>query len=377
MQVAIQTNVKPQHQKLILKAVKGKLDDLQSLRSLHLQQLDKLMIIGNEEKDIPSDQAEVGDVVDDLDEDLQYAKEDQSVLQVPDHRQKLERYKQLIDITFINPPRSGKKLLVLDVDFTLLDIKTEAEDYTQLKRPFTHRQHTRTLLPVQRAHHVFVRALTTCVGCGVVCCRLPCCAVSALRAGDLEPDVVAMAGDETHRGQRSAPPPGNAVPLTSLRRRLTRLLLPSPLVFPSLLQLGMLTHPRYKILFVLDKSVMFRVTSSHGGAARRHHVKPLPLIWHKLPHFSALNTVHVDDLARNFAMNPQSGLKIKAYKNSTVTRAHDRELLYLAEYLRIIAALDDFTQLDHSQWREFMEQRGRGMERIDSELRQEQEMDNG
>ena len=136
----------------------------------------------------------------------------------------------------------------------------------------------------------------------------------------------------------------------------------------------MLTHARYKILFVLDKSVMFRVTSSHGGAARRHHVKPLPLIWHKLPQYSAHNTVHVDDLARNFAMNPQSGLKIKPYKHSTVTRAHDRELLYLTEYLRLIAALDDFTRLDHSQWREFLEKRGRGVERIDSELREEQKM---
>ena len=139
MQVAIQTNVKPQHQKLILRSVKGKLDDLQPLRSLHLRDLDKLMIIGTEEKDLPSDQADLGDVVDDLDDDLQYAAEDESVMQAPEHMQKLERYKTLISINFINPPRPGKRLLVLDLDYTLFDMKTEADDYTRLKRPFTHR----------------------------------------------------------------------------------------------------------------------------------------------------------------------------------------------------------------------------------------------
>ena len=138
----------PIHQKLILK-VKGKLDDVQSLRSLQLRNGDKLMIIGSEEKDIPQDSV-AEDVVDDLEGDLSYDRADQSVLDVPEHRLKLEKYKGLIDINFISPPRQGKKLLVLDLDATLFDMTGQNDDFTQLQRPFTHRQthhttHTHTL----------------------------------------------------------------------------------------------------------------------------------------------------------------------------------------------------------------------------------------
>ena len=155
------------------------------------------MIIGTEEKDLPVDPLDSNDVVDDLDEDTQYDRGDDSVMSVAEHRQKLEKYKALIDITFINPPRTGKKLLVLDLDFTLFDMKTQSDDYTSLKRPFTHRQ-------LQEDQ------VTTNISCTTSCasrlspapsvrclaCRLPVCAVPALRVGGVESDVVALAGDE-------------------------------------------------------------------------------------------------------------------------------------------------------------------------------------
>ena len=144
----------------------------------------------------------------------------------------------------------------------------------------------------------------------------------------------------------------------------------------KLTELGLLTHPHYRIMFVLDKSAMFRVTPNAAAAAaassrqQKHHVKALELIWHKLPAYSAANTVHVDDLGRNFAMNPQSGLKIRAYKHSSSSRQSDRELLYLQEYLLAIAQeVQDFSTLDHSGWKEYIERRGRGVERIDREWR--------
>lgn len=34
-------------------------------------------------------------------------------------------------------------------------------------------------------------------------------------------------------------------------------------------------------------------------------VKPLKIIWDKHPRWNASNTLHVDDLARNFALNPK------------------------------------------------------------------------
>lgn len=120
----------------------------------------------------------------------------------------------------------------------------------------------------------------------------------------------------------------------------------------KLTQLGILTHPAYRICFVMDKGPMFRIESKQAdGSLRKHHVKPLELIWRKFPHWNATNTVHVDDLARNFALNAQSGLRITPYKDSHLARATDQVLKPLARYLVDIAKLPDLSKLDHSQWK--------------------------
>lgn len=99
---------------------------------------------------------------------------------------------------------------------------------------------------------------------------------------------------------------------------------------------------------------------------RRHEVKALELIWRKYPQWSPANTVHIDDLARNFAMNPASGLQCTCYKRKRSRARHDVELLQLAAYLEHIAEKhDDFTQLDHAKW----EQRVEGL--IDRQKRRE------
>ena len=73
----------------------------------------------------------------------------------------------------------------------------------------------------------------------------------------------------------------------------------------------MLQHSEYKIAFVRDQKSMFSVTGQKKGKQRKHQVKPLKLIWEKFQgRFSPENTIHIDDLGRNFAMNPSSGLKI-------------------------------------------------------------------
>jgi ubiquitin-like domain-containing CTD phosphatase 1 len=151
----------------------------------------------------------------------------------------------------------------------------------------------------------------------------------------------------------------------------------------KLTELGILTHPAYKVCFVLDKtsvsesetasgvpnlhscssleyvlhyfslcSSMFSIHSPDGaGSLRKHHVKALDLIWRKFPAWNASNSIHIDDLQRNFALNPRSGLKILPYKNSDVTRATDQELPLLAKYLAHIAPMPDFNKLDHSAWK--------------------------
>jgi ubiquitin-like domain-containing CTD phosphatase 1 len=100
--------------------------------------------------------------------------------------------------------------------------------------------------------------------------------------------------------------------------------------------MGMLTSPDYKISFVLDRTSMFSIESKRG----KHQVKALEIIWHHLPQFNKTNTIHLDDLARNFAMNPENGLKIPAFRNgpSPASRA-DRELFRITKCWLILAAI--------------------------------------
>jgi len=261
------------------------------------------MLIGNPEADLlHSATDDMLDVIDDLDDTTTSMDESELLRADPEHRRKLDKYRASIEITFINPLRAGKRLLVLDLDYTLFDMKTASDDFTRLKRPYTHR---------------FLAALY--------------------------PHFELIIWSQTS--------------WRWLEMKLT--------------ELGILTHPAYKILFVLDKSCMFRVTPlhpTHNGERRKHHIKPLELIWHRLPQFNASNTVHVDDLARNFAFNPQCGLKIKPYKNCTEARSTDRELLYMSVYLSLIAEHEkDFRGLKHDEWREYMARRGQSVERVDAE----------
>ena len=66
-------------------------------------------------------------------------------------------------------------------------------------------------------------------------------------------------------------------------------------------------NPAYRVCFVLDKASMFR------SGPRQKYIKPLHIIWSKYPNlWGKHNTVHVDDLHRNFAMNPENGILVRA-----------------------------------------------------------------
>eukprot|EP00960_Hanusia_phi_P064372 765774-Hanusia_phi.AAC.4 len=80
---------------------------------------------------------------------------------------------------------------------------------------------------------------------------------------------------------------------------------------------------------------MFTVRSKRrkgkDGKLWEHQVKALEIIWQKFPeYYSARNTVHVDDLSRNFALNPNQGLKISRFvKTSADPSDDDMELQVL------------------------------------------------
>eukprot|EP00906_Rhabdomonas_costata_P007911 RCo011301 len=294
------TNVHPARQKL-LGLSKGKLlqDDAQ-LSELGLRQNQKFILMGT-----PDDQIPQVIVQPEFSEDDQgYEEDSANDFDIATSKQNLDRVRQKIastTITLLAEPRPGKPLLVLDIDLTIYDCKSASESIAVLKRPFLD-----TFLSLIYRHY----------------------------------DLAFWS--QTHWKWVEA----------------------------KLTEMGLLSNPNFKILFILDQSAMPRVEDKHYYHRHRkkrpapstgaepsqepkfYEVKPLQLIWDKLPqHYSPRNTLHVDDLSRNFVMNQRNGLKISAYRNANQTHRTDRELLFLGYYLTLIRECQDFTTLDHSEWR--------------------------
>ena len=124
--------------------------------------------------------------------------------------------------------------------------------------------------------------------------------------------------------------------------------------------LGCDKNPNYKLSFYLDSRAMISIQTEKYGIV---DVKPLGVIWGKYPQYDKKTTIMFDDLRRNFLMNPQQGLKIRAFRCKSMkglqspshqfadlreahkNRGTDRELVGLAKYLTLIAKLDDFSNL--------------------------------
>ncbi|KNC96111.1 HAD hydrolase, family IIID [Spizellomyces punctatus DAOM BR117] len=290
-QLAEVTQVQPLRQKLI-GFVKGKLpnDDV-VLDSLGLKADHAFMMIGTVEQKILQEPAiaELPEVVNDLDFDfLDYMPSDDRYRNDERNRRKLREYIDKTKITVFNDLRAGKKMLVLDLDYTLFDCKSTAGHISELARPGLHEM----LTAVYAYYDICIWSQTS---------------------------------------------------WKWLEMKIT--------------ELGILTHSSYRIAFVMDRTSMFSITSTTrrvDGKPVKHEVKALDIIWTKFPdRYSAANTIHIDDVSRNFAMNPQSGLKISAFKNAPINRHKDRTLFPLTKYLLQLALVDDFRRLDHKNWKSF------------------------
>ncbi|KAJ3865578.1 hypothetical protein EV359DRAFT_72337 [Lentinula novae-zelandiae] len=287
------TRVPPERQK-ILGLVKGKLPpDQGRISDLKLTTGKKFTLLGTPEGDEIKDPArlytvlqfllsplifpfffeiELGnlpDVVNDL--DIDFTKDPNAVKRYKHDQRNIRKVKEMTDklsVNIIHPLREGKKLLVLDIDYTILDTK-----------PLT----SGSLPPAECARpklHEFLEAIYPYY-------------------------------DKT-----------------------------------KLVELGMIGAN------LLDKTCMFTVFTERDGQEWQHSVKALQIIWNHFPQFNATNTVHVDDLGRNFALNPQCGLKIHAFKNAHTPEAQaDRELDKLARYMVHIAPLSDLRSLSHTNWK--------------------------
>lgn len=131
------TNVLPKRQKLLYpKVVGSKLsDDSTLLSQLPLKGSLKMTMIGTAEDDLLIDPVESPEILDDfeLGQDEVIDIKDKDV-----NKQKLRRRIEQCKVETRNPCRKGKKLLVLDIDYTLFDHRSIAENPLELMRPYLH-----------------------------------------------------------------------------------------------------------------------------------------------------------------------------------------------------------------------------------------------
>eukprot|EP00166_Cyanidium_caldarium_P001097 ctg_15.g50 len=285
------TTVQPERQKILgLTPRLSLLSDDALLCKLCSKQETKLVLVGTPEaqlRQIWGHEAEVVPPTDDLEGPLFSSSEEIELLDRSKCLQMLNRKLRLVQIPLLNELRP-QKLLVLDLDHTLMDCKSGSLSPTSV-RPGLHD----FLMAVYPYYELCIWSQTS---------------------------------------------------WRWLEAKIT--------------EMGLLFNCQYHISFVLDRRCMFAVDFRRKGKLHRNAVKPLDFIWKKFPgHFNRSNTIHVDDLSKNFLLNTDNGLKIAPY---TSDHNVDGELYLLTNYLILIAEREvDFSQLKHRKWKRY-ERRHRG-----------------
>ncbi|KAG5670563.1 hypothetical protein PVAND_000817 [Polypedilum vanderplanki] len=135
-----ETNVRQDRQKILNLKGKGgiKITESSKIIELDIKEGKCLMMVGSREEDIASivlKPDEMDEVLNDFDEPDQesesYEKKEVYLAKI---RRRIKDYK----IEEFNKPRPGKKLLVLDIDYTLFDHRSSAENGHELMRPYLH-----------------------------------------------------------------------------------------------------------------------------------------------------------------------------------------------------------------------------------------------
>ncbi|KAE8738727.1 hypothetical protein FOCC_FOCC015773 [Frankliniella occidentalis] len=133
------TGVLPERQKLLNLKHKGKIPENDvHLSALNIKPGFKIMMMGSLEEEIEAvslPPEDLPDVVNDFDIPEE---EEVDVCNREVYLSKITKRISDYKIVERNPPREGKKLLVLDIDYTLFDHRSPAETGFELMRPFLH-----------------------------------------------------------------------------------------------------------------------------------------------------------------------------------------------------------------------------------------------
>lgn len=298
-----QTRILPDRQKLMGLKLKspGTMTNTTTIDELNLAS--KIMLMGTPEESITELNA-AKPVQPDLSEGQEEEQQDTTWIDDPDTvpldkreevRVKLERRVQTYQGKILNEPRQGKKLLVLDIDYTLFDHRSAAESGIELMRPYLHE----FLTTVYEHYDIGIWSATSMKW--------------------IESKMKLLGVEGISQGRTTN------------------------------------TNYNYKVVFYMDSGAMISVYTKEFGL---QDVKPLPVIWQKYPTlYSEKNTIMFDDVSRNFLLNPLNGLKIRPFKRAHFNRTTDRELYNLTEYLMFIAQYDDLSRLDHRRWEDMVARR--------------------
>eukprot|EP00924_Labyrinthula_sp_SR-Ha-C_P015899 snap_masked-scaffold_4-processed-gene-12.36-mRNA-1 protein AED:0.39 eAED:0.39 QI:0/-1/0/1/-1/1/1/0/399 len=222
-----------------------------------------------------------------------------------------------LPINLMNPPRQGKWLLVLDLDKTLLHFSsnmTRQQNIQDQLRPylfeFLSRMYKYFDLAIwSQTHYQYIE-------------------IKLLELGFLEPPL-------DLKGKPAAE--------------------------------GGYTYD-YKFCFALNTEHMFKVHAREykarvGGTrfkeSTEQHVKPLHFIWNQVDEkiqgkWNKSNTIHIDDIARNFILNPDNGLLCDPYtmKRKEKDNFH---LKKIADYLEhIVLHYKSASAVNHSNWKQIL-----------------------
>ncbi|GJJ12347.1 hypothetical protein Clacol_006588 [Clathrus columnatus] len=279
------TNVPPERQK-ILGLVKGKLppDDV-CIGDINLAFNKRFQL---KLEDLP-------DVINDLDVDFS-ANPAIAANYLADQRniRKIREFSQKLTINFMSPLREGKRLLVLDLDYTILDtkpLKSGALPVEECARPYLHE---------------FLEAVYP---------YYDICIWSQTNWRWLETKLIELGMVGSNRPY----------------------------------QLKVLDKTvMFEVFGSRDGEPYVHAVKALGIIWRR-----LPQFSAKNTiHIDDLSVYQQITQGRNFALNPSEGLKVSPFKNAHTERAaEDRELQRLSRYLTYLAGLEDFRSVNHKDWK--------------------------
>lgn len=141
-----ETDVRPERQKLLNLRFRGKVpDEEQSLGSIGLKPGFKLTLMGSREEDIAQANCapdNMHEVINDL--TMENEGDDIEVENADIYLAKIQKRISTYQIQELNPLRENKKMLVLDIDYTLFDHRSVASSGIELMRPHLHEFLTRS-----------------------------------------------------------------------------------------------------------------------------------------------------------------------------------------------------------------------------------------